>query len=893
MSFSSSALLDRLMAPATRLMARLTFLNKAIVIGASFGLTCAVLAGVIAVSTLREISTAKLQQSAGAPVSAMHEAMLGMQQHREVLVRQFFDDDSQTAALPALRAGVDRHLERVEAWQADALDGTPLAKPLTALRTSWKKAQGKHDDAFAAAKAHEDALRDARLLVKAIDGAAGLTLSSDPAMLYVGRSLTEWLPLLGEYTARQGVVAIRMFGEGSVWADDRAALAVGENMQTYLEDRISLDMAQIEATAPTVAKRVKAALGNAMKASDTQSALIQTRALDADVPEMPVAEMGQHAEATRAAIATAIQGTNAAFGEASSSEILALRAKALSVALVCVLALMLSGYLFFGFSRSTRNSLAEIKKAAEMLAAGQFTDKVAVDSRDELRDIGDSIEQAVGSLRNFAGAQRAMFDAHQAGDIDERLDTGAFPGAFGVMADETNTLVASHIDTQMRLIEIVGQYARGDLSADIERYPGKKAAITAAVDSVKAGMQAVNAEIKMLVDAGVAGDLSRRGDADRFEFVYRDIVDALNDLIQTADGGLTEVGSLLAAVADGDLDQRVTSQLPGQFGVLADNANRTVEQLARIVGEIRQSSDAINSAAGEIASGNSDLSQRTEQQAAALEETASSMEELTSTVRQNAENARQANQLATGAADVASKGGDVVGRVVTTMSEINQSSKKVSEIISVIDGIAFQTNILALNAAVEAARAGEQGRGFAVVAAEVRSLAQRSANAAKEIKQLITDSSLKVEEGSALVDQAGRTMAEIVGSVKRVSDIIADITAASAEQSAGIEQVNQAITHMDEGTQQNAALVEEASASARALEQQAEQLVQTVAVFRIAQAAAATRAAPKQAAPQRAAVAPVRPATSARAARKPRAAAPAAGAMHAGAGGNDSDWQEF
>jgi methyl-accepting chemotaxis protein len=888
MSVSSSALLDRLMTPAMRLMSRLTFLNKAMVIGASFGLTCAVLAGVIATGTLRDISDAKLQSSAGVPIAAMHEAMFAIQQHREAVVRQSFNDASQVAALPALREAVDKHLAVVDAWQGEHLEGAPLDERIGKLRESWKKAQGRHADGVAAATAHEDALRQARLLVKSVDAAAGLLLTTDPAMLYVGRSLTEWLPMLSEYSARQGVVAIRMFGEGSVWADDRAQLAVAQSMEKYLEDRIRLDMTQIESSAPSVAARVKGPLDRAMKATAAQAALIQEKALDADMPEMPIVEMGRHSGQTREAIVAAVQGAESAFSNAASSHILALRAKALSVALICVLALLLSGYLFLGFSRSTRNSLAQIKQAAEMLAVGQLSERVSVDSRDELRDIGDSIEQAVGSLRTFASAQRTMFDAHQSGEIDERLDTEAFPGAFGVMADEINTLVASHIDTQMRLIGIVGRYARGDLSADIERYPGKKAEITAAVDAVKAGMQAINAEIKMLVDAGVAGDLSRRGDADRFEFVYRDIVDGLNDLIQTADGGLSEVGSLLAAVADGDLNRRVDTQLPGQFGVLADNANRTVEQLTQIVGEIRQTSDSINSAAGEIASGNNDLSQRTEQQAAALEETASSMEELTSTVRQNAENARQANQLAVGAADVASKGGEVVGRVVTTMSEINHSSRKVAEIISVIDGIAFQTNILALNAAVEAARAGEQGRGFAVVAAEVRSLAQRSANAAKEIKQLITDSTAKVEEGGALVDQAGKTMAEIVGSVKRVSDIIADITAASAEQSAGIEQVNQAITHMDEGTQQNAALVEEASASARALEQQAEQLVQTVAVFRLAQQAATLAAPSRVAQPRRQAPAPVQAARPAR-----KSSAPRTGKAPVSAGGNDTDWQEF
>ncbi|MFC0677040.1 methyl-accepting chemotaxis protein [Lysobacter korlensis] len=894
MSVSASALLDRLMTPATRLMSRLTFLNKAIVIGLSFGLTCAVLAGVIATSTVREISATELQVSAGTPLAAMHEAMLGMQQHREATVRGFFDDPSQQAAIPQMRAAVDKQLEAVEAWEAQTLEDQPLKERFEKLRASWKKAQGDHADALAAAKAHEEALRHARLLVKGVDTATGLALASDPAMLYVSRSLSEWLPMLSEYTSRQGVVAIRMFGEGSVWAEDRAQLAVAQNMERYLEDRIRIDTAQIEASAPSIAKDVKGALDAAMKATKTQETLIQTRALDADVPDMPVAEMGKHSSATRAAIANAIHSAAKAYANAGADELQQLRAKALTVALICVLALMLSGYLFVGFSRSTRDSLAVIKQASEMLAVGQFPEKVAVHSRDELRDIGNSIENAVASLRQYSGAQRTMFEAHQAGEIDHRMDTDAFPGAFGVMADETNTLVASHIDVNARLIQIVGQYARGDLSADIERYPGKKAEITAAVDAVKAGMQAVNAEIKALVDAGVAGDLTRRGNAERFEFVYRDIIEGLNRLMKTADHGMGEVGALLSAVADGDLGRRVEVQLPGQFGVLANDANRTVEQLTQIVGEIRQTSDAINSAAGEIASGNNDLSQRTEQQAAALEETASSMEELTSTVRQNAENARQANQLAIGAGGVASQGGAVVGRVVQTMSEINQSSRKVAEIISVIDGIAFQTNILALNAAVEAARAGEQGRGFAVVAAEVRSLAQRSANAAKEIKQLISDSTLKVEEGGALVDQAGKTMAEIVTSVKRVSDIIADIAAASAEQSAGIEQVNQAITHMDEGTQQNAALVEEASASARALEQQAEQLVQTVSVFRVGQAPAPVQvhSAPRAAAGPAVRRAAAAPAAQARPAPRKRAATPVAGAVTSGTG-NDHDWQEF
>jgi methyl-accepting chemotaxis protein len=265
-------------------------------------------------------------------------------------------------------------------------------------------------------------------------------------------------------------------------------------------------------------------------------------------------------------------------------------------------------------------------------------------------------------------------------------------------------------------------------------------------------------------------------------------------------------------------------------------------KLAGMVSDIKTSADTIKSASGEIASGNADLSSRTESQASSLEETSGAMSGLTETVRQNADNARQANQLAASASDVATKGGKVVDEVVTTMGDITNAAKKIADIISVIDGIAFQTNILALNAAVEAARAGEQGRGFAVVAAEVRNLAQRSAAAAKEIKTLITDSVDKVNTGSKLVDQAGQTMSEIVESVKRVTDIMAEITAASQEQSSGIQEVSHAITQMDEMTQQNAALVEQAAAAAEAMEDQADRLAEALNVFKLGEAKSDQRA---------------------------------------------------
>jgi methyl-accepting chemotaxis protein len=287
-------------------------------------------------------------------------------------------------------------------------------------------------------------------------------------------------------------------------------------------------------------------------------------------------------------------------------------------------------------------------------------------------------------------------------------------------------------------------------------------------------------------------------------------------------------------VAAGDLTANPQVGSRDEIGQLQAALKHMNDQLLGMVSEIRGGSDAIATASSQIAAGNHDLSSRTEQQAGALEETASSMEELNSTVTQTSDNARQASQLAATASEVANRGGAVVAQVVDTMASIDASSKKIADIISVIDGIAFQTNILALNAAVEAARAGEQGRGFAVVASEVRNLAHRSAAAAKEIKELITDSVGKVNTGAGLVNQAGATMTEIVGSVKRVTDIIGEISAATEEQRAGIGQINQAINQMDQVTQQNAALVEEAAAASGAMQDQAQQLARVVSVFRLA-----------------------------------------------------------
>jgi methyl-accepting chemotaxis protein len=355
-------------------------------------------------------------------------------------------------------------------------------------------------------------------------------------------------------------------------------------------------------------------------------------------------------------------------------------------------------------------------------------------------------------------------------------------------------------------------------------------------------------------------------------------------------GPLRQAVDVARTVATGDLGAKIDVRSADEAGQLLLALRDMNEALVKIVGEVRSGTEVIASASHQIASGNADLSSRTEQQASSLEETASSMEELTSAVKQNADNARQANQFAVSASEVAEQGGTVMAEVVDTMGAINESARKIVDIIAVIDGIAFQTNILALNAAVEAARAGEQGRGFAVVASEVRSLAQRSAAAAKEIKVLIDNSVEKADAGSRLVDQAGTTMRAVVDSIKRVTDIMGEISAASQEQTEGIGQVQIAISHMDQTTQQNAALVEEAAAASESLREQAAKLAQTVAVFKLDGAPGRhLRASSPQQAHIGANVAPLRRKTPAAA---PVPAEPMRPRRLANAGARE-DWEEF
>ncbi|TRW90844.1 methyl-accepting chemotaxis protein [Candidatus Methylobacter oryzae] len=418
------------------------------------------------------------------------------------------------------------------------------------------------------------------------------------------------------------------------------------------------------------------------------------------------------------------------------------------------------------------------------------------------------------------------------GDFSRKSYPQGLHGGFALALKQLNAVARTLSATTSAITKLMTAMANGDFNEKVD--VNVEGEYRVAVDNAMSAMmtmQTMLGDVGKVMGSVAQGDISQRvqaegkGDLGRLKEDINFSLDALSSL--------DDISLIASALSAGDLTQTITKSYPGTFGAVIASMNGTVENLKGLVGDIKDSTISINTAAKEIAAGNNDLSHRTEEQAASLEETAASMEELTATVQNNAKNAQHANQLAVGATDIAGKGVTVVDQVVATMEGINESSRKIVDIISVIDSIAFQTNILALNAAVEAARAGEQGRGFAVVAGEVRNLAQRAAAAAGEIKNLIGDSVEKVEDGTKLVAQAGKTMEEIVSAIRGVTIIMSEIRSASVEQTSGIEQVNQAIGQMDEVTQQNAALVEQAAAAAESLEEQAENLSATVGRFTV------------------------------------------------------------
>ena len=544
------------------------------------------------------------------------------------------------------------------------------------------------------------------------------------------------------------------------------------------------------------------------------------------------------------------------------------------VMLVSLLAILLTVLMWWLISGGIARAVAHISRVMDGIAAGRLDHAIEIDSKDEFGHLLESLSRMQDDLRQrgeeegriaranarvrqaLDNVSASVMVADQNNDIiyinaaAKSLFTRIEPDLQQELPDfRASEIVGNSIDRfhkqpqhQHRLLERLSSEHRAEF-----RVGGRTMAFIAnpvlgeqgeRLGTVVEWMDRTHeinteSEIQEIVRAVQQGSLERRIETAGKEGFFLRLSESINEMVATIGNTMDDINVVMSALSRGDLTRSIDNDYQGAFGAVADSVNETVEKLSQIVGEIRASAQEVSATAKEILDGNNSLSARTEHQASALEQTASSMEQITSTVKQNSDNAQLANQLAESARQTADKGGEVVSRAIEAMDEINRSSEKIAEIIGVIDEIAFQTNLLALNASVEAARAGEQGRGFAVVATEVRNLAQRSATAAKEIKELIQDSVGKVNAGSELVNQSGDTLQEIVNGIRKVGDIVGEIAAASAEQTAGIEQVNAAVTSMDETTQQNAALAEQTSAASQSMVQRSEQMSERLAFFRL------------------------------------------------------------
>ena len=863
-----------MLTPGIRLLAKLRMPQKLLLIAAVFLLPIAFLLITYVKQLNEQIAFSERELLGVQMIEPVRRMTQSMQLHRGLSQQAIAGVEAARGKLPDVRAKIKAAIA-----DADAVDVTLGATLAThsewnALKAAWQTLESRADSLAAqdSFRLHTETIATAKEFVTLLADHSNMTLDPDIETYYLVDAFATKIVRMTESAGIMRAMSAKAIATNTLSAEQRIELAVF--LRTISADMIDIGAGLVKVTdANAAAKGVLQQPAQALKAAME----IYLKVIGGEVlPAEGITAKGDSTFRIASAAVDAAYELNDAsrkeFTRLIGERVSRLEASRLQSLLAVGFALLFVLYLFLSFRAYLLQAIGAISDGARRVATGRFDEPVVVNSSDELAGIAGEINTTQQTLRERIAADQALANANLR--IRNALDVSS---TSVMLADPDGKIIycnaavlemfrQAESDIRGQLPQFRADNVLGSNFDAFHKQPSHQRNLLAGLRSVhRAQIQvggrifalvaspamneagehvgtvvewldrtlevAIEKAVAEIIQSAAVGDFAKRLDTAAMKGFFLQLGNGINTLLEVNASALDDIGRVLSRLSQGDLTDTVSTDYQGMLGKLKDDTNATVDNLRDIVGQIKSASDAINTAAKEIASGNQDLSARTEEQASSLEETASSMEQLTGTVKQNADNARQANLLAGSAQLVAEKGGEVVAQVVHTMSAIHQSSRKIGDIIGVIDGIAFQTNILALNAAVEAARAGEQGRGFAVVATEVRSLAQRSAAAAREIKGLIADSVDKVESGNKQVDQAGSTMAEVVSSIKQVAKIMADIAEASREQSAGIEQIGLAVSQMDEVTQQNAALVEEAAAAAESLEEQAQALVQSVSVF--------------------------------------------------------------